>query len=305
MIHRLMPFIFLGALFLVCPGLLFGADGQEITETFKDGGIDWSTGTAWAQGMHAPNEQAGRPASPEAREHYVNRAVGAARKNLYAILQKLTIHGDITGGHVMDNTREILAQVDLMLLSTPVTKKRFLTDGSVEARVSLPLRGAFSQLILPEEIRQIDPIKPLFSSPTPKNLAHVAYTGLIVDARGIDAVPSLAPRVVTESGEEVYGPPIISREYAVQRGVAAYERSLAQAGQGPSLGENPLMVTGIGTTAEARTDIMISSEDAARIRSDVAHTTFLSQCRVIIVLDAPAPRTQNNASPRRLGQSTK
>lgn len=274
---------------LLFPGFLFGAEGQEIAENFKNGGIDWTHGMVWAEGIHAPKDQAGHQASPEARKHYVNRAIDAARANLATILRKLTIHGETTGSDIMGHNREILAQLELMFLSTPVTGKRFLTDGSVEVTVSLPLKGAFSQLILPEEIRQIDPIRPLFTSSPPKKIPpHAAYTGLIVDARGIDATPGLAPRVVTESGEEVYGPSIISREYAVQRGVATYERTLARAGQGLAAGENPLMVTGIGTTEGARTDIVISSRDAARIRSDVAHTTFLSQCRVVIVLPRPS-----------------
>ncbi|SCY86664.1 hypothetical protein [Desulfoluna spongiiphila] len=291
--RRLMTLLLLGALTLLSSGPLFGAAGQGITESFDNGRIDWSNGTVRAEGMHAPNEKAGHPASPEAREHYVNRAIEASRANLSAILRRLTIHGETTGSDVMDANREVLAQVDLMFLSIPITEKRFLTDGSVQVTLTLPLRGAFSQLILPEEIRQINPIRPLFSSESPETPApHGAFTGLIVDARGVDVIPGLAPRLVTESGEEVYGPTIISREYAVQRGVATYESTLARAGQGLSAGENPLMVTGIGTTDGARTDIIISSQDAARIRSDVAHTTFLSQCRVVIVLDPPQVKRQ-------------
>jgi len=292
--RRLMTLVLLGALTLLSPGLLLGATGQEISEHFDNGRIDWSNGTVQAQGIHAPNEKTRRPASPEAREHYVNRAIDNARTNLSAILKKLTIHGETTGGDVMGTNREILTQMDLMFLYAPITGKRFLTDGSVKVTATLSLRGAFSQLILPGEIRQINPIRPLFTPEDPEALApHGAYTGLIVDARGVSAVPGLAPRVVTESGEEVYGPTIISREYAVQRGVATYEITLARAGQGLSAGKNPLMVTGIGTTKGARTDIIISSQDAARIRADVAHTTFLSQCRVIIVLDPPTTKTRH------------
>jgi hypothetical protein len=296
--RRLKTFVLLGLLMLLIPGLLFGAEGAEISEPFDNGRIDWSNGTVWAEGSYAPKTRGERPSSPEAREHYVNRAVGSAKANLSTILRKLTIHGKTTGGDVMGNNREILAQVDLMFLSTPVTGKRFLTDGSVEVTVNFPLRGAFSQLILPREIRQIDPIKPLFPTRNPEEApTRTSYTGLIVDARGVEVWPGLAPRVVTESGEEVYGPTIVSREYAVQRGVAVYESTLTHAGRGLFAGENPLVVTGIGTTALARTDIVISSQDAARIRSDAAHTTFLSQCRVVIVLDSPSPHKKSPPSP--------
>ena len=291
MTRRLMIFFLFGVLLFLAPALLFGGEGQGISEPFENGWIDWSDSTVWANGTHAPNAMGGEAASPEAREHYINRAEQNAKDHLSSMLRALTIHGDTTGADALANNRENLAQIDLMFLSTPVVKKRFLTDGSVEVILRFPLKGAFSQLILPEEIHQIDPIKPLFTSrTTPKEEAAVSYTGLIVDARGINIKPGLAPRVVTETGDEVYGPTMISREYAVQRGVAAYERTLTQASIRRFMGENPLVVTGIGTTALSHTDIIISSEDAARIRSDAGHTLFLSQCRVIIVMDLPGPQ---------------
>ena len=291
MTRRLMTFILLVALILLPSALLFAANSQEVSEAFDNGWIDWSNGTVWVDGIHTPKTRVRLRASSEAREYYINRAVHDAKAKLSQMLQKLTVHAETTGEDIIGTDNEIRAQIDLMFLSTPVTEKRFLTDGSVEVTLRFPLKGAFSQLILPQEIRQIDPIIPLFPSPPREEVEHrVSYTGLIVDARGIDTAPCLAPRVVSESGEEVYGPTIISREYAVQRGVTTYEKNLTRAGQGLFAGENPLMVTGIGTTARAQTDIIISNEDAARIRSDAGHTTFLSQCRVVIVIDAPPSR---------------
>ncbi len=287
MTRRLMTCLLLGVLILLPSAPLFAGSGRGVSETFHKGWIDWSTGTVGVYGIHTPKTHSRHRASPEAREYYVNRAVHDAKARLFQMLQKLTIHGETVGDDIIGPDTEIRAQIDLMFLSTPITEKRFLTDGSVEVTLHFPLKGAFSQLILPQEIRQIDPIIPLFPSPKEEMEPRISYTGLIVDARGIETKPCLAPRVVSESGEEVYGPTIISREYAVQRGVTTYEKNLTRAGQGLFAGENPLMVTGIGTTARARTDIIISNEDAARIRSDAGHTTFLSQCRVVIVIDAP------------------
>lgn len=273
--------------------LLFSASpavAEGIVESFEKGRIDWSSGEVIASGLHAPTRKGDESITPDEQSHFEKRAVRAARANLSTILRRLTIQGNIMGRDAIGNNSDILAQLDLIFLSTPVVSKKFLTDGSVEVAIALPLKGPFSQLILPEEIRQINPITPIAqtgdekATPTPST-----YTGLVVDARGVAVTPALAPRVVTETGEEVYGPTVISREHAVQRGVAIYVPSFSASGKSGSAGENPLVVTGIGTVQGTTTDVVISSADAAKLRSDPGHTAFLSQCRVVFVVDAPKP----------------
>lgn len=61
MTRRLMTFVLLGTLMLLAPGLLFGAEGHEISEPFDNGWIDWSNGTVWADGIYAPKERGSVP----------------------------------------------------------------------------------------------------------------------------------------------------------------------------------------------------------------------------------------------------
>ena len=193
---------------------------EGILQTFTKGQINWSTGEVSAKGAHVPLKKVEGEISSDEQRHFEKKAVGVAQANLAAILRKLTIHGETTGGHIMGNNSEILAQMELIFLSTPVSSKKFLTDGSVEIALTLPLKGAFSQLILPRDIRQINPIVPLTQPKNEEPPTESGFTGLVVDARGVPLSPALAPRVVTEKGEEVYGPTVISREHAVQNRVA-------------------------------------------------------------------------------------
>ena len=155
------------------------------------------------------------------------------------------------------------------------------------------LTGGFSQFVLPEEIRQVDTVVTMTAaepdaetSPQVSNgIDSAPYTGLILDATGIGAKPSLVPVIVDESGDVVYGPAFVSREFAVSRGMSGFAATLAAARRDKRVGTRPMVVKAIRTRSIGKTDLVVSSTDAARLRSSVVHLTFLKACRVCIVMD--------------------
>ena len=163
-------------------------------------------------------------------------------------------------------------------------------DGTVEVWSRMKLNGGFCQLILPLEIRQIETIKQVVTpkrykiSQTQPRLSKI-YTGMIVDARGLRAVPVLVPRILDENLEEVFGPAYVSREFAVQHGVARYTTDIRKAKLNARVSENPLIVKALKVIWPGRCDFIISNADAAKLKSASEHLKFLKECRVIIVLD--------------------
>jgi len=111
------------------------------------------------------------------------------------------------------------------------------------------------------------------------------YTGMVVDARGIQAIPVIAPRILDENLEEVFGPTYASREFAVQHGMVSYEANIWQAKFDLRVSDNPIIVKALKATWPDRSDFIISNSDAAKLRSASEHLLFLRECRVIIVLD--------------------
>ena len=55
------------------------------------------------------------------------------------------------------------------------------------------------------------------------------YTGLLVDARGLDLQPSMAPRLFGADGREVYSPSFVARDYAATIGVVGYDKDYERA----------------------------------------------------------------------------
>jgi len=109
------------------------------------------------------------------------------------------------------------------------------------------------------------------------------FTGLVVDARGVDVRPAMCFTVFDESGRDVYGPAYVSREFVVQKGMCGYVTDISAAEKSDQVGHNPLVVKALSARRPAGTDLVISSTDASRLRGAVQNLFFLRECRVIVV----------------------
>jgi hypothetical protein len=115
--------------------------------------------------------------------------------------------------------------------------------------------------------------------------APLLYTGIVVDARGIQARPAMSPRIFDEDGKEIYGPGNVDREYALKQGMSGYARDVAAAQSNQRVTANPLNVKALKTSGAGKADLVISNVDAKQIRDAETNAEFLKQCRVMIVLD--------------------
>jgi hypothetical protein len=186
----------------------------------------------------------------------------------------------------------INAQVEGLVKGAKVVNQEYMSDGTVEVTVRMPLSGNFSQVIIPKALdRRREMAPPVIPPAAPEAPAQegVVYTGMVIDARGLQARPAMAPKVLDENGKEVYGSMNVEREYAVQQGMSGYARDLTAAQSNPRVTNpppsNPLTVKGIKTEGPGKSDIIISNVDAQKIRDASDKMTFLKKCQVMIVLD--------------------
>jgi len=274
----------------------FVAEWQEYVQPVGTyGDINWSQGIITAVGIGSPPEK--YYGKPQARPMALRAAQLVAYRNLLEVISGVRIDSTTVVRDSMVESDLIRSQVNGMVKGTQVVKKEYLSDGTVEVTVAMSLRGGFSQLILPKDIQQMPEIKtippapptpaqesmtqePMTSMPTPS-----VYTGLVVDAHGIEARPAMSPKILDENGQEVYGSGYVSREYAVQQGMTGYAKDLATAQANPRVTNEPLTVKGLRTEGPGKANLVISNADAAKIRSASENLSFLKKCRVVIVLD--------------------
>ena len=203
----------------------------------------------------------------------------------------------------------IQTRVEGALKGFRVVDTRYMSTGDVEVDVEVPLTGIILDAVLPRDFGggalmtggQL--LCPTCGQPWPAGKPVPAgvtliqagegagtqsagvFTGLVIDARGLSLRPAMAPRVIDDRGEEVYGSKYVSREYAVDIGMVGYEKDINRARQNERVADNPLIVTAVESGGPNKTDVVISSVDANKIHNAAANMNFLQHCKVMFILD--------------------
>jgi hypothetical protein len=280
---------------------------SEWVEKLGQGSVNWSAGYIEAVGIGAPPDRSAGKIN--ARPLALRAAKVDALRNLLEITKGVRVDSQTT---VKDFTVEsdiINTQVEGLVKGAVVVDQQYMSDGTVEVRLRMPLYGNLSQIIIPTAIdkrKQAAPPAPLAPAPvapapaapvpaapapavtTPAPAAPAApvvYTGMVVDARGIQARPAMAPRIFDENGVELYGSANVDREYAVQQGMSGYARDLTAAQSNGRVTANPITIKAVKTSGPGKADLVISNADAQQIRAAAENLSFMKKCRVMIVLD--------------------
>jgi hypothetical protein len=270
------------------------AAGVDLIEQFNSGQINWTQGSVTANGTISAHEADDMTLHPGGTELAFQRAV----ENIYNTLLQLRIDHQRCGSSLFVENRYPQSKIRAMAAASKILHMDKAPSGGGTLYVQMSLYGGFSQFVLPSDIRQVQPIRPLNGTARlqdfPVQPADIqegkgdpeGYTGLIVDARGTGAKPSMVPLLLNENGVEVYGPAYISREYAVQYGVCQYIHTASSAWSDlPRVAPKPLVVKGLKTDPQGSCRIVISNTDASRLLGSSSHLVFLKRCRVVIVLD--------------------
>jgi hypothetical protein len=283
-------------LFCFLTGTAASADISEppLVIRLATGTIDWRKGFVEAKGT------AMQPKSVQARKKQQGRAAAVtvardvAGRNLFSTLQEIRINADTKLSDVIINNEDITNRLHAMVSEAAITRQKNLPGGTVEVTLRMNLYGAFAHLMLPPEIRQIETVRPIPADKKPDNASSQgeseriykpkSFTGMVVDARGTGFTPAMAPRIVDENGEEVFGPAFASREFAVQSGMVGYAFEMAKALKNPRVTDHPMTLKGLNTKSLGNCDIVVSISDANRLRSNFNNLSFLKKCRVMIVL---------------------
>ncbi len=281
---------------LVLPASVYCQQWQDLVEHLGNGDINWTKGVVQAKGIGAPPEK--YYGKPQARPMALRAAKLDAMRNLLEVTKGVKISSTTLVRDYVAESDVIMSQVEGMVKGAQIVHQEYMSDGTVEVTIQMSLMGGFAQLVLPREIKQVETIKPIqIEKPLPQvvveplapelapKIAAEVFTGMVIDARGINARPAMAPKILNENGEEVYGSAYVSREFAVQQGMSGYAKDLTAAQGNPRVTNNPLTVKGLRTEGPGQANIIISNSEASRLKGASEHLSFLKKCRVMIVVD--------------------
>lgn len=266
-------------LMITIPVFGYGENSQNVVEQKEKGGINWTRGVIEANGIGIPPKEVSGNTNFQ-KEALIDAELDASRK-IFEIAKEVRIDGTTVVGTAASGDTAILSKILNMAKNAKVVKKEYLTDGTVKIGMEMNLRGGFAQLVLPKDIKPLDSITPVTVNKTSRN----TYTGLVVDARGLDVRPVMVPKIIDENHQEVYGSAFVSREYAVQRGMSGYGKNIENSVHNRRVADHPLVVKGLRAVGSGHSQIVISNADASKLRSTSESLSLLKECRVVIVVD--------------------
>jgi hypothetical protein len=263
---------------------------SDCVDKVGQGNINWSAGYIEVVGIGAPPEKSAGKIN--ARPIALRAAQADAMRNLLEITKGVQVDSSISVKDFTVESDVIDTQVSGLVKGALIVYYQYMPDGEAEVRSRMPLYGNLAQIIMPLAMAK-PPAAPSLTGSVPapaikaseSSSSPVVYTGMVVDARGIQARPAMFPRIFDEDSKEVYGSVNVDLEYAIKNGMSGYTRDLTTAQSNQRAGANPITVKAVRTSGPGKSDIIISNADAQQIKSSAESATFLKQCKVMIILD--------------------
>ena len=251
-----------------------------IAEKGEGGGVDWAMGSIQATGIGVPPERIKRPVQARAMAKRAAHVVALGR--LLELIEGIQVDSESVVKNFILESDVVKTNVRGLVSGARIVKETSHSDGSYEvtleismATVQQPFRPTSDSP--PPEIQWHAPPQ---SKPSPN---HGNYTGLIIDAVGLNVQECLRPKIVMEDGQVVYSQEHIDSKVLAKRHVAGYVKGLDEAIAHERVTAKPIMVKAVALAKGSQTDLVIQDADAQLLHMDPKHMDFLKNAKVVIV----------------------
>lgn len=246
------------------------AASDDVSQTVGHGQINYSDQTITVTGSGAPSLNAANVAV--ARLGAERAAKLDAMRNVLEAVKGVRLSGQKTAAQAIDASPEMKAKVDGVVRNFKVTDTKYYSDGGVDVIVSVPLKDV------------LDVLLPTAGSTSASALAPAPEadpSGVVVNAKGLNVLPALAPRLLDEAGKELFSAAAVTKDALKRHGVAVYSRSLDKALKNDRVGAKPWVIKAQKVAAD-QADLVIAAADASKLSQLAA---ILADGRLVIVTD--------------------
>lgn len=297
--------IFSALFFLIAVPVPAAPGSFDVVERMGAASINWSEGYIDAEGVGQVPETV--LDTPKAYVLALETAKANAFRHLFEAAKSVRVDSLTDLRDMIIQDEGFKSRIDALVSKSHVEDRVFsYSQRQVKVVLRMPLRGDLIRAVLSHFKRKVQTFEegpvsltteeqapaPVQLNGSPPSLPEKAavsnpnpFTGLIIDARGIHPWPALLPRIIDESGREVYGPEQVENETAARLGLAGYCRGVSCQRAGNRAESRPLVVKALRTEGPGRSNILISNLDAEKLRAADFMSPFLSKAKVIISTD--------------------
>ncbi len=292
-------------------------DREELGETMKNfvqkypqGEINWGDGIILAYGKGQITESTAADAQAKARR----AAELDAKAHMLEMINDVPLDERVRIG---EEPRMSYALEGFIQGAEVVTESKSGT--TIQVTVQAPIRGVKGLAMTvygyytpapPAVAQEIQP------APLP---AAETFTGVVIDARKVAVNPGLFPKIKDTQKREVHTASLVNREDLQKRGMASYAVVAPEADitrlfpharviavryepqTNPSTssrkrrqGYRPLVVNAVGAEGTLKANLIVSDEDAAKLKAVDQKTGALKQCRVVVVVSSEIGGVEGN-----------
>ena len=228
--------------------------------------IDWGIGELKATGQAVPPTNATTPGQKQLLAR--RGAILDAQRNLLETLSGVYVSGDSTMVNFMAND-VVRTQVEGFVQGATVSYEGW--DAATEiytVEMLIPLEG-LRKLVEGTKILPDTPVTP----DTP--------TGIVINARGLNLVPSLTFRIVTVSGVEVAA---VAQAFYVAASTSSDAAAAATVSGDPRVSDDPFVISAMNLLPN-RIDVVISDADGELLALFLTQRDFFGEGRTLVIVN--------------------
>ncbi|SME90865.1 hypothetical protein [Desulfovibrio gilichinskyi] len=292
-LYSFLAFLFL----LLAPHALYagGISNEQgyVVET-SGSSINWGSGLISASAEILPMQDT--LDSMRTKAIAVRESGVKARKNLLDSILGLSLSSSETVAQAFNDdiktATTLRGVVQNSLLRTEDTP-----DGKVKVTASLNIIGDLASIIIPPTLPFLSGIAPTLSEGRggeieqavtgESGLDAASYSGVVIDARGLNLIPMLLPVIYDGKGVGIYGPFKVSRDSVLKNGLVSYVFDSSLGSFRERVGNFPLIVKPVSTQGTVRGNLILSLDDSIKFRAALKRKSVIDNCAVVIVMDRP------------------
>ncbi|PIQ29238.1 hypothetical protein COW36_17370 [bacterium (Candidatus Blackallbacteria) CG17_big_fil_post_rev_8_21_14_2_50_48_46] len=286
--------------------------GKGVTRPLGSGTVNWSTSMIRVTGSGAPPAKG---SAPQKRLMAKRAAITDGYRQLAEAVNGVRVFSETTVKNFVTESDVIRLQVQAVIKGARVVgQTRYLSDGSVEVDIEMPVFGSDSlaqgldfgkslQKEMSKPYSMLDGrlafIGPLLRlAPPPKKpqpergkrwqqAQGAGYTGLIIDASGLGAEPAMGPFIIG-AAKRIHPNNAIGMDpnLIVQQGPVHYVEDIDEAkSDNDRIGANPLVIEAKAAQGNpANTDILLDDAAAKKVLEANQQGHFLDSLKVTLVI---------------------
>jgi len=174
----------------------------DAVEKTSAGTINWTVGEVYAIGIGATPPQSANAA--QARAMAERAAVVVAYRNLLEIVKGVRVDSETVVENFITKSDIVRTRVEGIVKGARIVKKQYLSDGSVEVLIAMPMKGALMDAIVPQSFGRLATQQPPKPSYIPQKPSDIKQPSKPAEP----SIPAVPPSSVPESKPEPVKPPL-------------------------------------------------------------------------------------------------